>query len=302
VNPTRLISSLVLAATFLAVASTASAQIGSAPAFASTQRARSQQSASPRPSFKDRFFAHNYAATKVQPTWPTPLFEPDPRLTQYYRYSVSSQYSAAGTHTVSLGNNRGGGIVAFNRVEFDFLPPAYIQHHTAAADGFGDCTALVKYRMTSGNAQHGNYIVSAILNHTFASSPKNGAATDSWTPTVAGGVGFLHRFNAESTIGGTMPTGKIAKQGRSIVWNSLINARLTPHTHFEIENNATFCFSGTHDGKIQNFVTPGLFYIPKGKDWKPTHPYLVFDAGMQIATSGFHNYNHNVIAEMRVLF
>jgi hypothetical protein len=280
----------------------ASAQTVPTPAFASTRQASSQQSQSPRQSFKERFFAHNYEATKVQPTWPTPIFEPDPRLTQYYRYSVASQTTAAGTHTVSLGNNRGGGIVAYNRVEFDFLPPAYILHHTAAADGFGDATALVKYRISSGNAEHGNYIVSAILSHTFASSPKNGAATDSWTPTVAGGIGFLRRFNAESTIGGTMPTGKITKQGRSIVWNSLINTRLTPHTHFEIENNATFCFSGAHDGKMQNFITSGFFYIPKRKDWKPTHPYLVFDGGMQIATSQFHNYNHNLILETRILF
>ena len=36
--------------------------------------------------------------------------------------------------------------------------------------------------------------------------------------------------------------------------------------------------------------------------WKPTHPFLVFAEGMQIATSGFHTYNHNLISEMRVLF
>ena len=253
-------------------------------------------------SFKDRFFAHNYAMTKLQPSWPTPLVEADPRLTQYYRFAFSNQFTAAGIQTMNYGNGRGGGIVAFSRVELDFYPPGYIQHHSTAADGFGDTAALVKFRIASGNAEHGNYILTAILNHTFASSPKNGAATDSWNPTLAGGVGFLRKFDVESSIGGAMPTGKIALQGRSVIWNSLVHDHISPHVFLELENNATFYFAGSHDGRMQNFITPAAFYIYKRKDWKPTHPYLVFTGGMQIATSHFHAYNHNAIAEMRVLF
>lgn len=240
--------------------------------------------------------------TALQPSWPTPLVEADPRLTQYYRFAFSNQYTTAGTQTVSYGNGRGGGIVAWNRIEVDFLPPSYVQHHSSAADGFGDTAALVKFRIASGNAEHGNFIVTALLNHTFASSPKNGAATDSWNPTLAGGIGFLRHFDVESSLGGTMPTGKIAAQGRSIVWNSLVHDHISPHMFLELENNATFFFAGNHDGKMQNFVTPAAFYIFKRKDWEPTHPFLVFTSGMQIATSGFHTYNHNTIAEMRILF
>jgi hypothetical protein len=40
----------------------------------------------------------------------------------------------------------------------------------------------------------------------------------------------------------------------------------------------------------------------KRKAWKPAHAVVVFDAGMQIATSQFHRYNHNLISEMRILF
>lgn len=253
-------------------------------------------------SFKDRFFAHNYEMTKLQPSWPTPLVEADPRLTQYYRFAFSNQYTAAGTHTVNYGNARGGGIVAFNRIEVDFYPPGYTQHHSTAADGFGDVAALMKFRIASANAEHGNYILTALLNHTFASSPKNGAATDSWNPTLAGGIGFLHHFNVESSLGGSMPTGKIAAQGRSILWNSLVHDHITPHVFLELENNSTFYFAGPHDGKMQNFLTPAAFYIYKRNDWKPTHPFLVFAGGMQIATSGFHTFNHNTILEMRILF
>ncbi len=240
--------------------------------------------------------------TALQPSWPTPVVEADPRLTQYYRFAFSNQYTAAGTQTVGLGNARGGGIVAWNRVEIDLLPPGYIQHNSTAPDGFGDTAVAGKFRIASGNAEHGNFILTALLNHTFASSPRNGAATDCWTPTLAGGVGFLHNFDVESSLGGAMPAGKIATQGRTIVWNSLVHDHISPHVFLELENNATFYFAGAHDGKMQNFVTPAAFYILKRKEWKPTHPFLVFTSGMQIATSGFHTYNHNWISEMRVLF
>jgi hypothetical protein len=38
------------------------------------------------------------------------------------------------------------------------------------------------------------------------------------------------------------------------------------------------------------------------KEWGPTHSVFVFDAGVQIATSSFHLYNHNLISEVRILF
>ncbi len=248
------------------------------------------------------FSSHNAAMTELQPSWPTPLVESDPRLSQYYRFAFTNQYAPAGTQTVNYGNGRGGGLVAFNRFEVDLLPPGYIQHNSAAVNGFGDTAALVKFRIASANAEHGNYIVTALLGHTFASSPHNGALTDAWSPTLAGGVGFLRHYNVETSLGGTMPTGKIAAQGRSIAWNTLAQDHVTAHLWLELENNATFFIGGGRDGKLQNFVTPGAFYIYKRSQWKPEHPFLVFGEGMQIATSGFHTYNHNLISEMRILF
>lgn len=253
-------------------------------------------------SFTERFGAHNTEMSALQPAFITPLVAADPRLIQYARFSTSHEYTAAGTETVSYGNARGGGIIAGNRFEFDWMPPAYIEHNSAAADGFGDTSTLVKYRIASGDAQHGNFDVAAMLNHCFATgSHKNGAATDSFAPTLAGGYAF-RRFDVISTLGGTMPTGKIAAQGRSIAWNSLVQAHASKHVWFEVEDNATFYFAGAHDGKMQNFITPAAFYVVRRKEWKPTHPFLIFDGGMQVATSGFHTYNHNLISEVRVLF
>jgi hypothetical protein len=91
-------------------------------------------------------------------------------------------------------------------------------------------------------------------------------------------------------------------QGRSIGWDSLIQAHFNPHVWFELENNASFYFGGSHDGKMQNFVTPGAYYVIRRKNWKPTHAYISVGAGMQIATSGFHTYNHNLITDLRILY
>jgi len=276
--------------------------LGTGVSVAFAQQAPATQPAAPQ-TFKERFFAHNYEMTKVQPGFATPLVEADPRLIQYVRFSFSNEYTAARTQTVNYGNLRGGGIIAWNRVEFDVMQPPYIQHNSTAVDGFGDTTVSAKLRIVSANAQHGNYILSAMLGHSFTTgSAKNGALTDCWNPTVAGAIGFHKHFALESALGGSMPTGKIATQGRTIGWNTLVQDQLNSHVRLELENNSTFFFSGSHDGKMQNFITPAVFYIARSKAWKPTHPFFIFDGGMQIATSGFHTYNHNLISEMRIIF
>ncbi len=254
-------------------------------------------------SFAERFSAHNSQMAAVQPAWITPLVAPDPRLVQYAKLSFAHQYTSSGTETVSYGNNRGLGVVAGTRYEFDYIPPAYVQHNSAAIDGFGDTSMLVKYRIASGNADHGNFIVTAMLSHCFATgSHKNGAGTDSYGPVLMGGYGLGRKFQLESSLGGTLPTGKIAAQGRAIAWNALAQSHATQHLWFELSNNATFYAGGTHDGRMQNFMTPAAFYTIRRKEWTPTHPFLIVDGGMQIATSGFHTYNHNLITEMRLLF
>ncbi len=250
------------------------------------------------------FESHNSAVTAVQPSFTTTLVAADPRLIQYWRLSVSHAYTAASTETVSYGNGKGGGIIVFNRLQLDFSPPAYIQHNQSGAeDGFGDASGLIKCRIVSGNSEHGNYIVTAILGHSFASgSFKNGSATDSFSPTIAAAKGIGKRVAVESTLGGTLPTGKIALQGRSIAWNMQAQAHTSPHLWLAVENNSTFYRGGSHDGKMQNFVTPSAFYVVRKKDWERKHPFWVFDGGIQIATSAFHTYNHNLISEVRVLF
>ena len=250
----------------------------------------------------ERFRSNNSRMTALQPSLITPLVAPDPRLVQYAKLSFANQYTPSGTQTVNFGNSRGAAVIVGNRFEFGLVPPPYIQHNSKAMDGFGDLSTSVKYRIASGNAEHGNFQITAMLARCFATgSHQNGAPTGSFTPTLATAYAF-HRFDVISSLGGTLPTGKIAVQGRTIAWNEVVQMHATRHIWLEAENNATFFEGGSRDGKMQNFVTPTAFYVIRGKDWKPTHPFFILDSGMQIATSGFHTYNHNLISEARILF
>lgn len=274
-----------------------SIQLCAAICLAGAVTAQAQQS------FAERFSSHNDAMAALQPPLITPIMGPDPRLIQYARASFSREYAEAGNEVVNFGNNRGGGVISGNRFEFDWCPPAYIEHNSTAVDGFGDTSTLVKYRIASGSAQHGNFDLAAMLSHSFATgSYKNGAATDSFAPTLAGAFAFHRRFDVIASLGGTMPTGKIAVQGRSIASNTEFQFHASKAFWFELENNAAFYRGGEHNGKMQNFLLPGAFYVIRRKEWKPTHPFFILDSGMQVATSTFHTYNHNLISEARILF
>jgi hypothetical protein len=261
-----------------------------------TAPAHSQQS------IYQQFRSRNAAMTELQPTWLGPLIQSDARLTQGVKLSVSDA-TVAGEQAINYGNNHGFSLLGGRRFQFDFNPPSYFQNHSAAMpDGWGNASTQVKYRIASGNAQHGNFAVSAALSRSFGGGyEQNGMVTGSYCPKLLAGKAF-GRFDLQSALNGVLPTGKIAEQGRAIEWNATAQLHATAHTYFDIENNLTWLKGGPDDGKVQNFVTPAGFLVVRRKSWEPTHPVMVFDAGMQIATSGFHSYNHNVISEVRILF
>lgn len=240
--------------------------------------------------------------TAVQPSWMAPLVQTDARLAQAVRVSVSkSTWSNA--ETISYGGNHGFSLLAGTHLQIDLDPPSFFRNHSATQhDGFGNVGSQLKWRIVSGNAQHGNFAVSARAYYAFAPRIyENQALTSFVAPAVMAGKG-MGRFAVISQIGGILPTGKIAQQGRGIEWNTTAQVHATSKLWLDVENNALFNFAGPFDGKTQNFVTPAAFYMVKRKEWGPVHPVLVFDAGMQIATSGFYFYNHNLITEMRMLF
>ena len=238
----------------------------------------------------------------VQPNWMGPLIQSDARLSQAVRLSVSNA-NAPGAQIISYGNNHGVSIIAARRFQFDFDPPSYFRNHSdALKDGFGNAGGQIKVRIASGNAQHGNFAVSAILFHGYATrSYQNDMLTSYNCPKLASGIAF-GRFNVQSLLQGILPTSKTNIQGRAIEWDATAQLQPTAHIWLDIENSATFNHGGNYDGTMQNFVTPAAFYCVRRPSWPPEHSTVVFDAGMQIATSHFHFYNHNVISEMRITF
>jgi hypothetical protein len=254
-------------------------------------------------SFYEKLRARNDSMTAVQPTWMTPLIQPDSRLSQSVRLSFSNSYTAAGTKTTNYGNYHTIGLIAGTRFQFNFMAPPYIQNNSATVqDGFGDTQVEGKVRIASGNAQHGNYAVTALLSYSAPTgSHQNGAPSAVYWPNLAAGRAW-GRFNVQSTLGGMMPTGKITAQGRQIDWNVTTQWHTASPLWLDLEDNAIYNYGGPFDRRTVNYLTPAAFYVVRHKDWKPTHAFLVFDSGMQIATSGFHPCNHNLISELRIVF
>jgi hypothetical protein len=250
----------------------------------------------------EHFRDHNASMTEVQPTWMGPLMQSDSRLSQSLRLSVSNSYSP-GAQPIVYGNNHGVTFIAARRFQLEFDPPSFFRNHSATPkDGFGNAGALVKWRIASGNEQHGNYAVSAIVSRSFTPGAyENGDYTGAYGPRIAVGKAF-GRFNVQTTIGGVLPTGQIALQGRAIEWNTTAQLHPSAHLYLDIENNATYFKGSSSDGQMQNFMTPAAFYAIRRKNWSPAHAVVVLGGGMQIATSGFYFYNHNLIAEARILF
>ncbi len=240
--------------------------------------------------------------TALQPTWAGPMIQSDSRLTRGVRLSMSNSY-APGHHTVSFGNNHGTSLLALNRFQFDIDQPSYLIGNPGSdKDGFGDLLLQIKSRLFSGNADHGNYTLTAILAADLPTGSRgNGALTSVYVPKLAAGKAF-GRFNLQTVVNGVLPTGKISAQGRVIEWNTTAQIHLADRWFLDLEENAAWNLLGPFNGQTQNFLTPAAFYRLKHRDWMGSGRVVMLGSGFQEATTHFHPYNHNLILETRVLF
>ncbi|MGA3263749.1 MAG: hypothetical protein ABSC47_06860 [Terracidiphilus sp.] len=256
--------------------------------------------------FFNQWLARASATQAKQPAWAVPLVTTYTGLIQVARTDIVRQITPARTDTWNFDSSKGVNLIPWARTEVVFNLPPYIQHNSTAADGFGDVSFLAKYRIACGNAQHGNYTLSAWVLATIPTgSYKNGSPNGSVAPTVGVGKG-LGNFDVQSTLGATLPTGNpaITTAGRPVAWNTVAQYRIGKLFWPEIESNATFYKGGTNDGKTQEFITPGVIVgkcalhpsDPKSR------PGLAFGGGFQIATSQFHSYNHGLVLTARWLF
>lgn len=174
-----------------------------------------------------------------QPPWPVPLFAPTSNITQLFRYDTFRQIAPAGTDTWNYGFSKGSDLVPWYNSEVDINIPPYIQHNSTATDGFGDFSALLKYRLASGNLEYGDYSIAASLTTTFPTgSYKNGAPHPTVGPTLHAGKGYKN-FDVVSSIGATLPTADRSALGRLVLWNVVGQYRIHKIFWPEIENNAT---------------------------------------------------------------
>jgi hypothetical protein len=238
-----------------------------------------------------------------QPPWPVPLFAPTSNLSQLFRYDIVRQTTPAGTGTWNYGFSKGLNLTPWYNTEVDITIPPYIQHHSSAQDGFGDFGTAVKYRFASGNLEHGAYSIAASLAATFPTgSYRNGARHATLGPTLHAGKGYKN-FDIITSLGATLPTAESDRIGRTVAWNVVGQYRIHKRFWPEIENNATFFHGGPNDGRVQNFVSPGLVVSPLKLTHDPKSRLgFILGIGGQIATSSFHLYNHALMLDARFVF
>ena len=263
-------------------------------------------SAPPSGNFYARWSAQTNAIQSKQPAWPPPLATTYVELFQVARTDIIRQIAPKGTYTWNIDNSKCVSFITPGNLEFDIDLPPYIKHNTTAVDGWGDFSFLAKYRIASGNAQHGAYALSAwVLTTVPTGQAKNGSTNASLQPNLGAGKSFGN-FDVQTTIGATLPTGTPAStaSGHPVLWNTAAQYRIGKLFVPELESNATFYKGGTNDGKIQEFITPGIVigkFALHPADAK-SRPGLAFGGGIQIAASQFHTYNHSLILTARWIY
>jgi len=252
--------------------------------------------------FRD-FHNHNAEVKALQPAWVTPLVGTTPLLGQFVREEFVRQKMPGGAAVWNIGNNKGLSLILSRRVETDLSVPNYVVHGAApGTDGVGDFCFTTRVRIASGGKEHGNYSVAVVASQTWATGlAKNGAA--SWTRgiTMAGGKAF-GKFAALGSVGATIPADAgLATIGRPVAVNSAFEMHVMPRLWAQVESNSTYYNGGTHDGKVQTFLTPGVFLVPL--KWSAmSKSYVLLGVGMQFAATQYHASDHNLVIDTKIYF
>jgi hypothetical protein len=246
------------------------------------------------------WFARVDRTRAEEPSWITPIVTSTPRLEEKYRFDFFHQEGPAGSRMENFGGSKGLDLIPARNLEITIGVPPYLIHSQASAlNGWGDAGFAVRYRLLSSNEKAHDHLVTLLF---AASAPTathgNGAGHWLFTPSLAAGKG-RGNLVAQSSFGVTLPGGAVARLGTPLAWNTAFQYRVLRKLWPEMEVNSTFWPNGSKSGKNQVFLTPGLvagrFHL-----WKRAG--LTFGAGMQIAITRFHTYNHNLILTARLPF
>src|SRR5215467_11084290 len=239
-------------------------------------------------------------AQATQPDWLSPLATTSGRLKQELRFDTFDQPSANGNRTYQLGGSKGLEFITSPRTQLLLGVPTYtVVSPKGPPAGFGDLPLQLKFRIASAERNEGNYLLTFILAATAPTgSHRYGGGDGVLTPTIAAGKGW-GRFDVQSTFGASLPAGSTTKLGRQLLWNTAFQYRAAWKLWPELEVNSTFYKTGPHAGDKQVFLTPGLGFgrVRIGGRFR-----LSSAAGLQIAASEFHTYNHRWILSERFSF
>jgi len=239
-------------------------------------------------------------ARASQPHYVSPIVTTHVLLVQQYRYDMSWQQDpTGGTVTSNYGASRGLEIIPTARLEVGIFPPGYLVHQSNTPDGFGDFSWQVKFRAFSATEGKGDYFVGFFLGGSSPTgTPPNGQGHTVLSPTFAAAKG-IGPWDIQTTIGANLPATGGDLLGRTIVFNTAVQYRIKGKIWPMVEQNSTFWSGSTLDGKKEVFLTPGfvLGTFPLAK-----RLHFGFGAGMQIAATQFHQYNHRLILSVRFPF
>jgi hypothetical protein len=248
-----------------------------------------------------RSWLHMAAETQAkQPDWLSPLATTSGRLKQELRYDIWDQPAAQGNRTYQFGGGKGLEFITSPRTQILVGIPSYTVHSpNGSPGGFGDLPLMLKIRIASAERGQGNYLLTFILGASVPTgSHRYGAGDAVLTPTLALGKGW-GRFDVQSTFGANLPAGNTAKLGRQLQWNTALQYQAAWKLWPELEVNSTFYKTGTNAGDKQVFLTPGLGFgrvrLRKGFRFSTA-------AGLQIAVTRFHTYDHRWMFSERISF
>jgi hypothetical protein len=228
-----------------------------------------------------------------EPDWLSPLATTSGRLKQEFRYDVWRQPG-----TADFGAGKGLEFILAPRIQLMVGPPPYIAHEGGQTpDGYADISVMLKVGLVAARRGEGDYLVTLLLSATVPRG-SNSMRDAIISPGIALGKGW-RKFDVQTTLGGTLPTGDTTALGRQLLSNTAFQYRAPWMLWPEVEVNSTFFLVGKNAGQAQVLLTPGLGF-GRIRLWRG----LKFScaAGMQIAATRFHTYNHRAVFSVRYSF
>ena len=239
-------------------------------------------------------------ARASQPHFVAPIVTTHVVLVEQYRYDISRQQDGVGgIVTSNYGASRGLEIIPTTRLEIGISPPPYLVHQSGPPDGFGDLAFQVKYRAFSAPEGKGDYFIGVFFGGSIPTgTAPNGIGHAMLFPTLAAAKG-IGPLDIQSTIAAGLPATGTDLLGRTILFNTAADYRIKGRVWPMVELNTTSWSGGALDGRKEVFLTPGLVV---GAFPIAERLHLGLGAGVQIAVTQFHRYNHRWIASIRLPF